>query len=156
VGESFAKSVLHNIGVMFVGFIDVVIGTRLDALLRFRRFKSPLVHVTASGLLLSGFSLRVWAAFAFYQHRMRVISLQPQQQLITSGPFRFTRNPLYLGGNVLIFAGASLLLGSPIGLLLTIIHLPLMDRFIQREEKQLEQAFGQEWRDYKRRVRRWI
>jgi len=87
---------------------------------------------------------------------MKVISLQPQQQLITSGPFRFTRNPLYLGGNVLIFAGASLLLGSPMGLLLTITHLPLMDRFIQREEKQLERAFGQEWIDYRERVRRWI
>jgi protein-S-isoprenylcysteine O-methyltransferase Ste14 len=154
--ESLFKSVLHNIGVMVVGFLVALFGTSLDALLGVQRFGSPLAKAAAGVLLLSGFSLRVWAAFAFYQHRMRVISLQPQGHLITSGPFRFTRNPLYLGGNVMIFLGACLLLGSPTGVVLTIAHLPLMDRFIRREEKQLERAFGQEWIDYTQRVRRWI
>jgi protein-S-isoprenylcysteine O-methyltransferase Ste14 len=87
---------------------------------------------------------------------MKVISLVPQKALITSGPFRFSRNPLYLGGNVFIFFGAALFLGSPTGLLLTAIHLPLMDLFIRREEKQLERNFGQEWVRYKKHARRWI
>src|ERR1700756_4391778 len=66
------------------------------------------------GLLLSlGFFLRIWATFYFYEHRMKVISLEPQKALITSGPYGFSRNPLYLGGNVFIFFWAALLFGSP-------------------------------------------
>jgi protein-S-isoprenylcysteine O-methyltransferase Ste14 len=87
---------------------------------------------------------------------MRVISLEPQATLITSGPYRFSRNPLYLGGNVFIFFGAAPLLGSPTALVVTALHIPLMDRFIRREEEQLERNFGDEWRSYKRRVRRWL
>src|SRR6185437_44180 len=43
-------------------------------------------------------------------------------------------NPLYLGGNVFVFFGAALLLGTPIGIFLTAAHLPLVDLFIRREE----------------------
>jgi len=87
---------------------------------------------------------------------MRVIALEAQTALITAGPYRFSRNPLYLGGNAFIFFGATLILGSPTALFATAIHLPLIDRFIRREEKKLEQRFGQEWRSYTKRVRRWL
>lgn len=95
--------------------------------------------------MVVGFLVRVWATFYVYERRMRVIWLAPQKTLITSGPYRLSRNPLYLGGNVLVFFGAALLLGSPTALFITAIHLSLMDRFIQREEKQLEKNFGEEW-----------
>jgi protein-S-isoprenylcysteine O-methyltransferase Ste14 len=85
-----------------------------------------------------------------------VISLAPQKKLITSGPFRFSRNPLYLGGNVFIFLGAALLFGSPTGLFLTAVNILLVNLWIRREEKQLEQYFGEEWVRYKNRVRRWL
>jgi protein-S-isoprenylcysteine O-methyltransferase Ste14 len=100
--------------------------------------------------------VRVWATVYFYSQKMRVISLKPQHTLITSGPYRFSRNPLYLGGNVFIFFGAALLLGSPTALFATAIHLPLMDRFIHKEEAQLDREFGEKWRSYKKRVRRWL
>jgi len=87
---------------------------------------------------------------------MRVISLEPQGTLVTSGPFRYSRNPLYLGGNVFCFFGAALLLGSPSALVMTALHLPLVDFMIRREEKQLEQRFGNEFRAYKKQVRRWL
>jgi protein-S-isoprenylcysteine O-methyltransferase Ste14 len=150
------KSVLHNIGVLIVGLGVALIGTRLDSFLGIGGFNSIFTTVAAWLLLTIGFLLRVWATFYFYERRMKVISLVPQNTLITSGPFRFSRNPLYLGGNVFIFFGAALLLGSPSGLLITALHLPLMDLFIRREEKQLEQTFGEEWVLYKKRVRRWL
>jgi protein-S-isoprenylcysteine O-methyltransferase Ste14 len=103
-----------------------------------------------------GFPLRVWATFYFYQNRIKVISLSPQRTLITSGPYRFSRNPLYLGGNVFVFLGAALLFGSPVAVFITILHLPLVDVFIRREERQLERDFGEDWLQYRKRVRRWL
>jgi protein-S-isoprenylcysteine O-methyltransferase Ste14 len=85
-----------------------------------------------------------------------LISLSPQRALITSGPYRFSRNPLYLGGNAFIFLGAALLLGSPTALFITLIHLPLVDLFVRREEKQLATDFGDEWLRYRQQVRRWL
>jgi protein-S-isoprenylcysteine O-methyltransferase Ste14 len=132
------------------------IGTRLDLLFGIARFHSPWAILTGALLLAVGFLLRVWATFHFYQHRMKVISLAPQNTLITTGPYRFSRNPLYLGGNIFIFFGAALLLGSPSALVITALHIPLVDLFIRREEKQLETEFGEEWINYRTRVRRWI
>src|SRR5262249_37428233 len=130
------KSILHNIGVVLVGIALAYLGAMVDSIFGFPTFTSTVV--TAAGWLLVavGFLLRVWATFHFYRHNMRVISLRPQSALITLGPYRFSRNPLYLGGNVFIFFGAALILGSPTALLATAIQLPLMDRFIRREEEQ--------------------
>jgi protein-S-isoprenylcysteine O-methyltransferase Ste14 len=150
------KNLFHNIGVVIVGIGIAFLGTRLDSLLGMNGFNSLFTTATAWLLLTTGFLLRVWATFFFYEHGMKVISLVTQKILITSGPYRFSRNPLYLGGNVFIFFGAALLLGSSSGLFITAIHIPLVDLFIRREEKQLEQSFGEEWVRYKKRVRRWL
>ena len=150
------KSLLHNIGVVMVGLGFAYLGTRLDSLLGLRGFSSIWATAAAALFLSLGFLLRVWATFLFYQQQMKVISLAPQKKLITTGPFRLSRNPLYLGGNGFIFFGAALMLGSPTALLLTALHLPLIDLFIRREEKQLEQCFGEDWVRYRKQVRRWI
>ena len=150
------KSVLHNIGVVLVGLAVGFIGTRLDLLLGLSNFRSMLAAAAGSLLLIIGFLLRVWATFYFYKNQMKVISLSPQRTLITSGPYRFSRNPLYLGGNVFVFLSAALLFGSPAAVFITIIHLPLVDLFIRREEKQLERDFGEQWLQYRKRVRRWL
>jgi protein-S-isoprenylcysteine O-methyltransferase Ste14 len=150
------KSVFHNIGVLLVGFALAWLCTLADSQLGVSSFASSVSMGFGSLLLMLGFLLRVWATVHFYAHRMRVISLEPQGALITSGPYRFSRNPLYLGGNVFIFFGAALFLGSPSALVATALHLPLMDRFIRREEAQLERRFGEDWLSYKRRVHRWL
>jgi protein-S-isoprenylcysteine O-methyltransferase Ste14 len=150
------KSFLHNVGVLIVGFVVAFIGTRIDSVLIGHEFHSVVSTVIACLLLAAGFLLRFWATFYFYERNMKIIVLEPQHQLITTGPYKFSRNPLYLGGNGLIFFGACLLLGSPSGLVITALHLPLIDLFIRREEKQLQAKFGEEWLRYKKRVRRWI
>jgi protein-S-isoprenylcysteine O-methyltransferase Ste14 len=150
------KSLLHNIGVVAVGFGVAYLGAALDSLFDFIAFKSR-VAIAASWLLLAGgFLLRVWATAQFYKQHMNVISLVPQKKLITSGAYRFSRNPLYLGGNVFIFLGASLFLGSPMGIVLTAINILVLDFWIRREERQLEREFGTEWLRYKNEVRRWL
>src|SRR5262245_14973335 len=150
------RSVLHNIGVFFVGLAVAYAGTRVDRLLGLSPITSPLAQPVAWLLLAAGFLTRVWATVSFYTRNLRVISLVPQRTLVKSGPYQFSRNPLYLGGNVFTFFGAALLLGSPAACIATVVHLPLVDLFIRREEAQLELAFGDEWRRYKTRVRRWL
>jgi len=148
--------VTHNLGVVIVSLAVAYLGTSIDSLLGIRRFSSSVAVAFGVLLITLGFLVRVWAAVHFYTHQMRVISLEPQGSLVTTGPFRYSRNPLYLGGNVFCFFGAALLLGSPSALVLTALHLPLVNLIISREEKQLEQKFGDEFREYKKRVRRWV
>ena len=150
------KSVLHNLGVTAVSFAFAFIGYGLDTLLGLAEFRSLATEILGALLLLAGFLLRVWATFDFYQRQMKVLSLVPQKQLISSGPYRFSRNPLYLGGNVFMFLGAVLAIGTPAGMFLTLVNIIAVDRMIRREEKQLERDFGQEWTRYRSQVRRWI
>jgi protein-S-isoprenylcysteine O-methyltransferase Ste14 len=153
---NFFKSILHNIGVVIVGFVFAFVGVELDLLFRIQNFRSFVAIIVGCLLVIMGFSLRVWATFYFYERHMKVIVLVPQKSLITSGPYRFSRNPLYLGGNVFIFLGAILCLGSPSGIFLTVINVIVVDIMIRREEKQLEREFGEKWVHYKNQVRRWL
>ena len=133
-----------------------LLGTSVDKVFGFPRFHSTATLGIGGTLLIAGFPLRVWAAYHFDKHRMNVIVLSAQSHLITGGPYRFSRNPLYLGGNVFIFFGSSSMLGTPGGLMLTVLHLPLVNFMIRREERQLELSFGDVWRQYAQRTRRWI
>ena len=84
------------------------------------------------------------------------IPFNPSTRIVVHGLYRFTRNPMYIGfalwtlGLAILVDSAWMLLAVPIGLV-------LIDRFvITREERYLERKFGEEYLDYKRRVRRWI
>jgi protein-S-isoprenylcysteine O-methyltransferase Ste14 len=76
--------------------------------------------------------------------------------LVTKGPYRFTRNPMYLG-LVTILVGLSILLGtlSPLIMIPTII-LILHFNFILREEKWMESWFRESYLSYKKKTRRWL
>ena len=81
---------------------------------------------------------------------------QPATALVTQGPFRVTRNPLYLS-LTLLYAGIALMVNS----LWAIILLPgalIVIRYgvINREERYLERKFGEQYLSYKAKVRRWI
>ena len=150
------KSLLHNIGIVILCLVLAYLGTVIDSLLGLPTLSSRLAAIVGVLLLVVGFLLRLWAVVHFYNHSMRVISLEPQGALVTAGPYRYSRNPLYLGANVFCFFGAALLLGSPTALIMTAVHLPFMNLMIRREERQLEEKFGDSFRVYKRQVRRWV
>ncbi len=81
---------------------------------------------------------------------------QPVTAIVTEGPFRFTRNPLYLGFT-LAYVGVTLLVNSLWMVLLLPFVLFLMTfGVIEREERYLERKFGEQYLAYKRRVRRWL
>jgi protein-S-isoprenylcysteine O-methyltransferase Ste14 len=75
---------------------------------------------------------------------------------VTAGPYRYTRNPMYVG-LTLILLGAWLLLGTASAMLpIAVFVWFIQERFIRGEERFLDQIFGEEYRGYKSRVRRWI
>jgi protein-S-isoprenylcysteine O-methyltransferase Ste14 len=85
-----------------------------------------------------------------------MIVTNPTTAMVTSGPYRFTRNPMYLGMAFLYIA-----LALAFGVIWALIVLPAVivavDRLvIAREEPYLEAKFGDRYRAYKRRVRRWL
>ena len=81
---------------------------------------------------------------------------RPTNAIVDSGPFRFTRNPLYVG-MTLIYGGSSMLANAlPAALLLPLVLHLMRHGVIEREEAYLERKFGEEYLSYKERVRRWI
>jgi protein-S-isoprenylcysteine O-methyltransferase Ste14 len=154
--DNILDSITHNLGVTILGVIIAFVGSKIDLFLKLNNFQSFYSICLGLLLLALGFFIRTWATYYFYNHKMAVIKLSPQKTLLTQGPYKFSRNPLYLGGNVFIFFGAMLFFGTPTGVAITILHLPLMNLMIMREEKQLAKTFGKQWTDYKKHVRRWI
>lgn len=85
-----------------------------------------------------------------------VIPYKPASRLVTSGIYRWTRNPMYLG-IALLYAGIGLFFDSILALVLLLLVLAIIQtQVIAREEAYLEREFGDEYRTYKARVRRWI
>jgi protein-S-isoprenylcysteine O-methyltransferase Ste14 len=81
---------------------------------------------------------------------------RPTTALVLHGPYRFTRNPMYLA-LALLYLGAALLVNSAWPLALFPVAIMLVERWvIAREEAYLERVFGDAYRAYKARVRRWL
>ena len=79
----------------------------------------------------------------------------PPTRIVTEGPYRLTRNPMYLG-HLIFFAGLALTLGSWIGAAVFAFHAVWFDRRVREDEARLADLFGDDYRDYCRRVKRWI
>jgi len=110
------------------------------------------------GLIPLGFGalMSLTAALSFRRAGTSVVPFTPSTALVTEGWFRLTRNPMYLG-LALILGGVALIDGTlgaflPLPVLIAILHL----RFIKVEEPFLEGIFGNDYRAYKARVRRWV
>ena len=81
---------------------------------------------------------------------------KPTTAIVSEGPYRYTRNPLYVG-MTLIYGGFTARANAlPAALLLPVVFTVMRRGVIEREERYLERKFGDEYLRYKRRVRRWI
>lgn len=117
---------------------------------------SPMLRGAGIFLVLAGLALMAWAARTMLRARTTVMPGRQPDALVTHGPFRFSRNPIYLG-DVIVLAGLMLALDAVPGL----VVVPgfawfLTQRFICQEEAMAAAAFGTEYAGYKARVRRWI
>jgi protein-S-isoprenylcysteine O-methyltransferase Ste14 len=81
---------------------------------------------------------------------------KPATAIVTEGPYRFTRNPLYVG-MTLVYSGITALFNAfPASMLLPLALAVMRGGVIEREEAYLERKFGDEYLAYKARVRRWL
>lgn len=130
----------------------------------------PLALLAAEGILQGGLPrLNSWAAvlllWGYLQyHFVGEFRLReggggpglsnPPERLVVGGPYRYTRNPMYLG-HLIFFAGLALAFGSWLAAAVFAFHAVWFDRRARGDEAHLAQLFGEPYRDYCSRVKRW-
>jgi protein-S-isoprenylcysteine O-methyltransferase Ste14 len=108
------------------------------------------------GLILIGVAIVAAGIRNFSHAATPVPSNQPVRALVTTGIHGWSRNPIYVG-MFLLYAGIGLAARSPWVLILALpLAIALRYGVVAREEAYLEQRFGDTYRDYKARVRRWL
>lgn len=107
-------------------------------------------------LVALGFSFMMWARILFTSRNTTLFVGRPSSQLVCDGPFRFSRNPMYVG--VLVFlVGLALWVGTwPFYVAVLVTFLLLNFFHIPREERMLREAFGERYLVYSKDVRRWL
>jgi protein-S-isoprenylcysteine O-methyltransferase Ste14 len=120
------------------------------------RFTAPWLAIAGVVLGVAGLAMAAISAGAFRRAGTPVIPFEPSKVLVTGGFYRYTRNPMYLG-MVLLQLGVALWLGSAATLLPIVAFVAIIRwNFIAGEERFLEGIFGEPYRAYMQRVRRWF
>jgi protein-S-isoprenylcysteine O-methyltransferase Ste14 len=116
----------------------------------------PRAWVVAGACFAASLILAGWAVRRIWRVRSSVLPHRTTTALVTTGPFRITRNPLYLAMGLLL-TGVAFAVNS-LAMLLAIVPWTVVMRHgvIAREERYLEGKFGEDYRAYCRRVRRWL
>ncbi|HXG71575.1 MAG TPA: isoprenylcysteine carboxylmethyltransferase family protein [Gemmatimonadaceae bacterium] len=114
------------------------------------------LRVAGAVLAALGLIVIVSGILTFARAGTSILPMRPASTMVESGPYAYTRNPMYTG-MALVYLGAAFLLDWvwPI-LLLPIVLLVLFRLVISREERYLAAEFGEGYEGYRRRVRRWI
>ncbi len=107
-------------------------------------------------IFVLSFGLATWGIRTFRRHDTVVKPTGDVTQVVTSGPFKYTRNPMYLS-LIVIYLGGMLFFRLPWAVVLLVpVFLALHFGIILPEEKYLESKFGEDFVTYKRQVRRWL
>ena len=107
-------------------------------------------------MLLTGLSITVWGSNKFQKVGTNIRTFDSPRKLVTDGLFQYSRNPMYLGFSVAV-VGVALMLGSFSPLLVSLLFMLIVDRwYIAYEERMMLETFGNEYRQYCLRVRRWL
>jgi protein-S-isoprenylcysteine O-methyltransferase Ste14 len=149
------KRILVNLAASIAVMLAGLLCLQLDKLLPFAL--PPVPEFVSWLLFVSGLGLIALAEAAFLiRGGASGAPSDPIKHLVMTGIYRWVRNPIYLGG-ALVLMGVSLARQSPTLLLAAILFLPVMHVTVVRaEESRLERDFGGAYLEYKLRVRRWI
>jgi protein-S-isoprenylcysteine O-methyltransferase Ste14 len=116
----------------------------------------PVHWIIGGSLILIGLALAGSGIRNFARAGTPVRSIKPTRTLVTTGIHGWTRNPIYLG-MFLVYGGIGIAASSPWTLILALpLAITIRYGIVAREEAYLERRFGDAYRDYKARVRRWL
>jgi len=120
------------------------------------RFTSLLFQIVGGVVIVVGLLLLVTANGLFVRAGTDVIPFRDVSALVTTGIYRYTRNPMYLG-MAAVLLGCALTVGVLTALLVPLAFVVIIElRFIRPEERLLRQLFPEEYPLYSQRVRRWL
>jgi len=123
----------------------------------------PLMHMldeswdtVGIALIILGMLVVVGPAAAFKRAATTIMPFHDSSALVVSGMYRYTRNPMYVG-MVVVLIGVAVLLGDLSPFIMPFVFVPVLTvRVIKHEELMLEERFGDDYREMKKTVRRWI
>lgn len=113
-------------------------------------------NLAGIALIVAGVLVVVMPATAFSKAGTTIKPFKESSALVRTGMYRITRNPMYLG-MVTALTGAAVLYGSLSTIIAPVLFVPVLNtRVIRHEEDMLEERFGDDYRDFRQSVRRWI
>ena len=138
--------------VMLLLALATVVHMALSAL-RVELFSSPVLAIC---IAVAGFAIMMWAWWLFQKAETAICPTQFSSALVTSGIFRVTRHPMYLG-MIMMMTGVALWFGTLPYYLATVVFFMVINQvFCPFEEQKLAKTFGKEYFSYRRMVRRWL
>ncbi len=112
--------------------------------------------ILAAVFIVAWFALMLWAFASFRRAHTAIIPHRPATSIVTYGPYRITRNPMYVSMTS-VYIGLTLMINSWWPFIFMPIVLAIIRLFvIAREERYLTNAFPVEYPAYRQRVRRWL
>lgn len=137
-------------------FIAILLMGAAHFLVPVRKVIPPPYNYLGALLVLVGLVLNIWSSNLFNKAKTTIKPFEKSAGLVTDGPYRISRHPMYLGMTVSL-AGLAVLLGSVTPAIVIPAFVWVMAKeFIPVEEQAMEETFGDAWREYKKRVRRWL
>jgi len=115
-----------------------------------------VINVLASMFALAGVALAVSSVGNFRRSRTSIVPIRPATALVISGPYRFTRNPMYVSLAAMTIAAGLLVNSWWVMLLLVVVLLIVRVLVIGPEERYLRRRFGADYIAYTHHVRRWV
>jgi len=134
----------------------LVVGVIANTFFHLWIWGAPWDYMVGGILLILGVWLSISAGRAFRKHNTPTEPWKPTSQLVQDGPYKFSRNPIYLSFAV-FYVGLAIIFNSIPALIILVPLIIAFDRTqVQREERYLDGRFGEDYRSYKKKVRRWI
>ncbi|MFI5391120.1 MAG: methyltransferase family protein [Bacteriovoracales bacterium] len=136
--------------------IFVLIGYFINGYYPLPLFQNPIKLILTLIFFFTGLFLGAYSFWLFKKNKTDPLPWMPTTKIIITGPYKYSRNPMYLS-IVLIGFSISIFLSNGWIFLMMFPFLTVIDLYVvKREEKYLIKKFGQEYLDYQKKVRRWI
>jgi protein-S-isoprenylcysteine O-methyltransferase Ste14 len=134
-----------------------IVALAVPLMLRGEATPSPAARLPGVGLLLMGSALLGACVRELHvAGRGTLAPWSPPVQLVSSGPYRYSRNPMYVGVLLILAGWATLYASATLTVYAAGVALAFQLRVTRAEEPALARAFGDAWRDYRTGVPRWI